>query len=149
MSDSILKDLKATVTKNAWITDINQMQAYTTEWRDILQGIPLIVLLPDSVEQVSHIVKLCALNKIEIIPQGTVTLLLRRFMDSPPHGCTLVESDSAGLRVSTLNEEARAGLLAWLAEQEVPLRSLAQVELSLEDAFGRLVGKASDDGVES
>ena len=47
---------------------------------------------------------------IEIIPQGTVTLLLRRFMDSPPHGCTLVESDSAGLRVSTLNEEARAGL---------------------------------------
>lgn len=70
MSDSILKELKATVTKNAWITDINQMQAYTTEWRDILQGIPLIVLLPDSVEQVSHIVKLCALNKIEIIPQG-------------------------------------------------------------------------------
>jgi len=70
MSDSILQSLKATVNENAWITDINQMHAYTTEWRDILKGIPLIVLLPDSVLQVSNIVKLCVLHKIEIIPQG-------------------------------------------------------------------------------
>ena len=86
---------------------------------------------------------------IEILPQGDATLLIRRFMDSPPHGCSLVESDSEGLRVSTLDQDARAGLLAWLAEEEIPLRSLTQVELSLEDVFGRLVGKASAEGEES
>ena len=70
-------------------------------------------------------------------------------MDSPPHGCSLVESNSEGIRVSTTGQEARAGLLAWLAEQEIPLGSLAQVALSLEDVFGRLVGKASSEGVKA
>ena len=70
MSDSPIKALKSVVNEGAWITDLSEMQPYITEWRDTYVGVPLVVLFPDSVNQVSEIVKLCAFHKMPIIPQG-------------------------------------------------------------------------------
>ena len=70
MTDSPLETLKSAVNENAWITDISEMQPYATEWRNTFDGIPLVVLFPESTNQVSEIVKICASKKIAIIPQG-------------------------------------------------------------------------------
>ena len=70
MSESILKKLKDLVKKDAWLTDLEDMYFYITEWRDTLHGNPMIVLFPESTLEVSSIVKFCAKNKIEMVPQG-------------------------------------------------------------------------------
>ena len=67
---SILKKLKDLVKKDAWLTDLEDMCFYITEWRDTLHGNPMIVLFPESTLEVSSIVKFCAKNKIEMVPQG-------------------------------------------------------------------------------
>jgi FAD/FMN-containing dehydrogenase len=70
MSKLILNKLKSVVGSNGWITSKNELTPYITEWRDILEGNPLIVLLPNSTKEVSDIIKICAYHKIAIVPQG-------------------------------------------------------------------------------
>ena len=83
---------------------------------------------------------------VEVRPVSDLPVLLQRFRASPPHGCSVVESTSDRFRVSLETPEARSVLLAWLAEQEIPLRSLIQADVQLEDIFSRLVAGAEQDG---
>ena len=57
MSEDIVKKLKGLVSKDAWLTNRVDMHGYITEWRDSLIGNPMIVLFPDSTNEVSLIVK--------------------------------------------------------------------------------------------
>ena len=70
MSEDIVKKLKGLVSKDAWLTNREDMHGYITEWRDSLIGNPMIVLFPDSTNEVSLIVKFCAKNNIQVVPQG-------------------------------------------------------------------------------
>ena len=70
MSEDIVKKLKGLVSKDAWLTNRVDMHGYITEWRDSLIGNPMIVLFPDSTNEVSLIVKFCAKNNIQVVPQG-------------------------------------------------------------------------------
>ncbi len=70
MSEDIVKKLKGLVSKDAWLTNREDMHGYITEWRDSLIGNPMIVLFPDSTKEVSLIMKFCAKNNIQVVPQG-------------------------------------------------------------------------------
>ena len=70
MSEDIVKKLKGLVSKDAWLTNREDIHGYITEWRDSLIGNPMIVLFPDSTKEVSLIMKFCAKNNIQVVPHG-------------------------------------------------------------------------------
>ncbi|MBI3419886.1 MAG: FAD-binding oxidoreductase [Proteobacteria bacterium] len=52
------------------IRNASEMDAYMKEWRGRVVGKSPCVLLPQTTEQVSAIVKICAAQKIALVPQG-------------------------------------------------------------------------------
>ncbi|MCS6766878.1 MAG: FAD-binding oxidoreductase [Candidatus Protistobacter heckmanni] len=52
------------------ITDRHDQEAYTTDWRKRYIGAALAVLRPGSTEEVAALVKLCAGQRVAIVPQG-------------------------------------------------------------------------------
>ena len=58
------------------ITDDNDIQPYLTEWRGRFEGHTKLVLLPETTEQVSQIIKISNENNLSIIPQGGNTGLV-------------------------------------------------------------------------
>lgn len=58
------------------ITDINDKIPFLTEWRNRFTGQSVCILLPETTQQVSNIVKICCEHDINIIPQGGNTGLV-------------------------------------------------------------------------
>ncbi len=58
------------------LLDPMDMQGYLTEWRDKYEGKARAIVLPKSTEEVSKLVKLCAEERIPIVPQGGNTSLV-------------------------------------------------------------------------
>ena len=67
---SLLDELKSAVGPGNWVTDPESLQPHLSEWRDIWNGRALAMLQPDSTHKVSQIVKLCARDRVAIVPQG-------------------------------------------------------------------------------
>jgi len=62
--------LKEILGPNGWTTDEAELEPHLTEWRDIWRGKTLMMVSPDSAEQVSAVVKACRETSTAIVPQG-------------------------------------------------------------------------------
>src|SRR6266404_6641885 len=75
MTDLIDK-LRSIVGERGLVTDAPGKHPYLTDWRDNYLGTALAVVRPASTEEVAAVVKLCAAEKVAIVPQGGNTGLV-------------------------------------------------------------------------
>jgi FAD/FMN-containing dehydrogenase len=75
VSDFIQK-LAAIVGERGLITDAAGKHPYLTDWRENFLGTALAVVRPAATEEVAAVVKLCAAEKVAIVPQGGNTGLV-------------------------------------------------------------------------
>lgn len=74
--DAVRQRLLEVVGPSGAITDEADMTPYVLEWREKWRGKAALVLRPDSTEQVSRIVAICAETGTRIVPQGGNTGLV-------------------------------------------------------------------------
>lgn len=67
---AFLDKLGAIVGDRGLVTDPQAKHPYLTDWRDNYLGAALAVVRPASTEEVAAVVKLCAAEKVAIVPQG-------------------------------------------------------------------------------
>ena len=70
LNPSILKKLKFVVGEKGWLDDSNDMAPYLSDERNLFHGKTNIILKPQNSAEVAKIVKICAQEKIGIVPQG-------------------------------------------------------------------------------
>ncbi|WP_428688715.1 FAD-binding protein, partial [Roseibium sp.] len=71
----ILRALQAIVPGEGVIHDEREMRAYETDGLTAYRQLPLIVVLPETVEQVSRVLKYCHDNNVKVVPRGAGTSL--------------------------------------------------------------------------
>jgi FAD/FMN-containing dehydrogenase len=76
ISSELLARFAAIVGNKGMLTEKADTQPYLHEWRDLYFGLTPMVLRPESVEQVSEILKLAHEERIAIVPQGGNTGLV-------------------------------------------------------------------------
>jgi FAD/FMN-containing dehydrogenase len=69
-TEGFLEDLVAIVGKKACVTDEQALEPHVTEWRNVLHGRALAMVLPSTAAEVAEIVRLCSRNGVAIVPQG-------------------------------------------------------------------------------
>ena len=67
--------LKKIVGSTGWTTDLDTLAPHLLERRGNLRGKALIMLMPETTEQVSRIVSACAQSNTALVPQGGNTSL--------------------------------------------------------------------------
>ena len=124
-TERFLADLTDIVGETGCVTDEEALEPHVTEWRDVLHGRALAMVLPGTTEQVAEVVKRCADAGVAIVPQGGNTGLcggaipdesgeqlilslsrLDRIRSIDPDDFSMVAE--AGCILSTLQEQARA-----------------------------------------
>jgi FAD/FMN-containing dehydrogenase len=95
--------LRSIVGDKGLIIDDAGKHPYLTDWRDNYLGTALAVVRPASTEEVAGVVKLCAAEKVAIVPQGGNTGLVGGGM---PHedGCEIVLSLGRMNRILEIDE---------------------------------------------
>src|SRR5688572_7799590 len=71
----ILRALRSIVPGEGVIDTIEQMRAYETDGLTAYRQLPLVVVLPETVEQVSRVLVYCHKHSIKIVPRGSGTSL--------------------------------------------------------------------------
>lgn len=66
----LLDNLKNIVGERGWSTSAGVLEPHLTEWRDRLRGSTLIMVVPNTTQQVAEIVKACASEGVAVVPQG-------------------------------------------------------------------------------
>ena len=124
-TEQFLADLVAIVGETGCITDEQALEPHVTEWRDVLHGRALAMVLPATTEQVAAVIKCCAGAGVAVVPQGGNTGLcggaipdesgeqlilslsrLDRIRSIDPDDFSMVAE--AGCILATLQERARA-----------------------------------------
>lgn len=72
----LITALREALGAGAVLVDQSDRAAYERDWRGLVNNPALAVVLPDSTEQVAAVVRLCALHKVRIVPQGGNTGLV-------------------------------------------------------------------------
>ena len=72
---SIAEDLRAIVPGEGVIVDEDERRAYETDGLTAYRTMPLIVVLPETVEQVAAVLKYCRENGVKVVPRGAGTSL--------------------------------------------------------------------------
>ena len=77
LNDSdFVEKLRAVVGDKGLITDDQGKRPYITDWRENFLGTALAVVRPATTEEVAGIIKLCAAEKVAVVPQGGNTGLV-------------------------------------------------------------------------
>ncbi|MFQ5973595.1 MAG: FAD-binding protein, partial [Alphaproteobacteria bacterium] len=92
--DEIIRAMRAIVPGEGVIADEIELRAYETDGLTAYRQLPMIVVLPDSTEQVSRILRFCHENNVKIVPRGAGTSL---------SGGALPLADAITLGLSKLN----------------------------------------------
>ncbi|MEQ9641188.1 MAG: FAD-linked oxidase C-terminal domain-containing protein [Alphaproteobacteria bacterium] len=71
----LIDDLRAIVPGEGVIADAAAMRVYESDGLTAYRQMPLVVVLPETVAQVSEILKLCARRAIKVVPRGAGTSL--------------------------------------------------------------------------
>ena len=79
----LIERLQSIVGPGGWVTDPKLLEPFLTEWRDVYRGATPIMVMPDSVEKVSAIVRTCRELGTPIVPQGGNTGLCGGAIPSP------------------------------------------------------------------
>jgi FAD/FMN-containing dehydrogenase len=124
-TEQFLEELAGIVGEKACVTDARVLEPHVTEWRNVLHGRALAMVLPATTAQVSDVVKLCLRDGVAIVPQGGNTGLcggaipdesgqqlilslarMDRIRSIDPEDFSMVAE--AGCVLATLQQEARA-----------------------------------------
>ncbi|WP_106752151.1 FAD-linked oxidase C-terminal domain-containing protein [Pannonibacter carbonis] len=73
--DSIVAALKAIVPGEGVIDALTEMRPYETDALTAYRQMPLVVVLPETVDQVSRILRYCYENDVKVVPRGAGTSL--------------------------------------------------------------------------
>jgi FAD/FMN-containing dehydrogenase len=76
VSAEVLAEIKAALGPGGWSDDAQRLEGKLVEWRGRWRGDTPLLALPDSVEAVSRLVKICAAHGVAITPQGGNTGLV-------------------------------------------------------------------------
>ncbi|OKL42435.1 FAD-linked oxidase C-terminal domain-containing protein [Pseudovibrio exalbescens] len=71
----IVKDLQRIISGEGVICEEIELRPYETDALTAYRQIPLAVVLPETVEQVSQILKYCYANEVKVVPRGAGTSL--------------------------------------------------------------------------
>jgi glycolate oxidase len=71
----LIDDLRAIVPGEGVIADATAMRVYESDGLTAYRQMPLVVVLPETVDQVAEILKLCARRAIKVVPRGAGTSL--------------------------------------------------------------------------
>lgn len=66
----LTENLKEIVGERGWTTDPVDLEPHLTEWRDRWRGEALIMISPNTTEQVAAVVSACRDARVAIVPQG-------------------------------------------------------------------------------
>lgn len=84
MSSASLNDrLRTMLGPKGWIEQPDELEPFITEWRGLWRGSCTGVALPDTTEQVSEVLRLCAETRTPVVPHGGNTGLVG---GGVPHG---------------------------------------------------------------
>ncbi|HWE46647.1 MAG TPA: FAD-binding oxidoreductase [Caulobacteraceae bacterium] len=89
VAPEVLNQLKAALGPGGWSDDPDKLEGRLVEWRGRWRGDTPLLALPDSVEAVARLVKVCAQHGVAITPQGGNTGLVAGQL---PHGEILVST---------------------------------------------------------
>ncbi len=73
--DQIIADLRSIVPGEGVIADEREMRPYESDGLTAYKQLPMIVVLPDTTEQVAEVLKYCHENGIKVVPRGSGTSL--------------------------------------------------------------------------
>ena len=71
----IVEALRTIIPGEGVIVDEDELRAFESDGLTAYRALPLIVVLPTDVEQVSRVLKYCNDNKIKVVPRGAGTSL--------------------------------------------------------------------------
>jgi len=71
--EKIVSDIGKIVNKENILSDEDQIKPYETDALAAYKQMPLVVVLPENVQEVSSILKYCNDNKIKVVPRGAGT----------------------------------------------------------------------------
>ena len=71
--DKIVSDLKKILKDENILSDEDQTRPYETDALSAYRQAPLVVVLPETVKEISEILKYCNENKIKVVPRGAGT----------------------------------------------------------------------------
>jgi glycolate oxidase len=72
---AIVAALRAIVPGEGVVDAVNEMRAFETDALTAYRQLPLVVVLPETVDQVSRILKYCDAQKVRVVPRGSGTSL--------------------------------------------------------------------------
>jgi glycolate oxidase len=73
--DEIVAALRAIVPGEGVVASEREMRAYETDGLSAYRQVPMVVVLPETVDQVSRILRYCHDNKVRVVPRGSGTSL--------------------------------------------------------------------------
>ena len=71
--DKIISDIRKIIRKENVLSHEDEIRPYETDALTAYRQMPLLVALPETVEEVSEILKYCNENKIKVVPRGAGT----------------------------------------------------------------------------
>merc|ERR1711965_1080212 len=71
--DQIVSDVEKIVDPKNVLSHIDEIKPYETDALAAYKQVPLMVVLPETVKEVSEILKYCNENKIKVVPRGAGT----------------------------------------------------------------------------
>ena len=71
--DTIISDVEKIVNPNNVLSHQDEIKPYETDALAAYKQVPLLVVLPETVEEVSKILSYCNENKIKVVPRGAGT----------------------------------------------------------------------------
>ena len=112
---AIVKALTAIVSGNNVIASSREMASYQSDGLTAYRQLPMVVVLPETTDQVSRVLRYCYDNGIKVVPRGAGTSLSGQAI-SVPSVCWLVR-DSASTRSDARSRGFRSGrrrgLVCW------------------------------------
>jgi FAD/FMN-containing dehydrogenase len=76
LSNSQLERFAAVVGQDGLVTDGGELEPHLTEWRGLYHGKTPCMITPANVEEVARVMKICATERIAVVPQGGNTGLV-------------------------------------------------------------------------
>ena len=71
--DKIALDLRGIINSKNVLSSLDELRPFETDGLTAYRQMPLLVVMPETVEEVSQILKYCNENKIKVVPRGAGT----------------------------------------------------------------------------
>src|SRR5262245_403416 len=71
----IVADMRIIIPGEGVVDAVNSMRAFESDGLTAYRQLPLVVVLPETVEQVSRILKYCQERSVKVVPRGSGTSL--------------------------------------------------------------------------